>query len=82
MTRSAPILSLLEVPAATPALFASLSRCREELEAVADRARDARVKLAVGEATTGATALMDIENRCRDALAVVEETLPEVGRPS
>ena len=39
-----------------------------ELEAIARRARETRAKLARGDATTGATALIDIENHCRDAL--------------
>jgi anti-anti-sigma factor len=39
-----------------------------ELDAIARRARETRVKLARGDATTGATALFDIENRCRDVL--------------
>jgi hypothetical protein len=40
----------------------------QELEGIGRRAHEARVKLALGEATTGVTALIDIENRCRDAI--------------
>jgi hypothetical protein len=46
---------------------------RDELEGIALRAQEARLKLAIGEATTGATALVDIENRCRDALAAAAD---------
>jgi hypothetical protein len=51
-------------------------RLREELDAIARRAHEARVRLLLGEAKTGITALCDIENRCRDALAALDDSVP------
>jgi hypothetical protein len=54
-----------------PAVFHGLLR---ELEEIGRRARETRVKLAHGDATSGATALLEIEHRCLDALAAIDPT--------
>lgn len=59
MARSVPI------PRMATSSEASL---REELEEIGRRAHETRVRLALGEATTGVTALIEIEHRCHDAL--------------
>ena len=46
-----------------------LSGIRDEVDAIANRATDTRRRLRQGEAVTGVTGLIEIENRCRDVLA-------------
>jgi anti-anti-sigma factor len=70
-----PTVTSLEQALTQPGEFDGPARAPEtvarlclELQAIAQRARETRAKLARGDATTGATALIDIENHCRDAL--------------
>ena len=65
-------MTRLRPPPAAP----SEVRLREELEAIERRARETRIRLALGEATTGITGLLDIESRCRDALASPDDESP------
>jgi hypothetical protein len=58
-----------------PATFSNadvLNRLRTELEAISARATSTRRRLQRGEALTGMTGLIDIENLCRDALALLD----------
>jgi anti-anti-sigma factor len=71
-----------EASADQASLLAGVRSLRGELEAVGRRARETRIKLAQGEATTGATCIVDIENRCRDALAALEESVPDLEEKS
>ena len=49
-----------------------LSGIRDEVDAIANRATDTRRRLRQGEAVTGVTGLIDIENRCRDVLSLLD----------
>jgi hypothetical protein len=50
----------------------ALSGIRAEVDAIARRAGDTRRRLQHGEAVTGITALIAIENQCRDVLALLD----------
>ena len=45
---------------------------RAEVDAIANRATNTRLRLTHGEALTGVTGLIDIENRCQDDLALLD----------
>ena len=45
---------------------------RAEVDAIGKRAADTRRRLKHGEALTGVTGLIDIENRCQDVLALLD----------
>jgi hypothetical protein len=47
-----------------------------EVDAIAKRATETRWRLQHGEAVTGLTDLIDIENHCRDALALFDSFDP------
>ena len=49
-----------------------LSGIRDEVDAIANRATDTRRRLRQGEAVTGVTGLIEIENRSRDVLALLD----------
>jgi hypothetical protein len=49
-----------------------LNGIRAEVDAIAKRATDTRWRLKHGEAVTGVTGLIEIENRCRDVLALLD----------
>jgi hypothetical protein len=49
-----------------------LGEIRAELDAIAKRAAETRRRLQHGEALTGITGLIEIENHCRDALALFD----------
>ena len=49
-----------------------LSGIRDEVDAIANRATATRRRLRQGEAVTGVTGLIEIENRCRDVLALLD----------
>jgi len=49
-----------------------LDGIRAEVDAIARRATDTRRRLHHGEAVTGVTGLIDIENRCQDVLALLD----------
>jgi hypothetical protein len=49
-----------------------LSRLRADIEAIAARATETRRRLQRGEAINGMTGLVAIENRCQDALAMLD----------
>jgi hypothetical protein len=49
-----------------------LNGVRAEVDAIAKRATDTRSRLKQGEAVTGVTGLIEIENRCQDALAMLD----------
>jgi hypothetical protein len=53
-----------------------LSEVRAEVDAIAKRATDTRRRLQSGEALTGITGLIEIENHCRDALALLDKSDP------
>src|SRR3954451_8059143 len=58
-----------------PATFSNadvLNRLRTDLEAISARATSTRRRLQRGEALTGMTGLIDIDNLCRDALALLD----------
>jgi hypothetical protein len=50
----------------------ALTGVRTEVDAIAKRATDTRRRLKHGEAVTGVTGLIEIENRCRDVLALLD----------
>lgn len=50
----------------------TLTGVRTEVDAIARRATDTRRRLKHGEAVTGITGLIEIENRCRDVLALLD----------
>lgn len=50
----------------------ALSGIRSEVDAIAQRAGDTRRRLQHGEAVTGITGLIEIENHCRDVLALLD----------
>jgi hypothetical protein len=54
-----------------------LNGIRSEVDSIAKRATDTRLRLKHGEAVTGVTGLIEIENRCQDVLALLD-TLDEV----
>jgi hypothetical protein len=56
-------------PRATPELVSGI---RAEVDAIAKRATDTRLRLKHGEAVTGVTGLIEIENRCLDVLALLD----------
>jgi hypothetical protein len=45
---------------------------RSEVDAIAKRATNTRLRLKHGEALTGVTGLIEIENRCQDVLALLD----------
>jgi hypothetical protein len=49
-----------------------LGAIRAEVDAISKRAAATRRRLQQGQAVTGITGLMEIENRCRDALALFD----------
>jgi hypothetical protein len=49
-----------------------LRAIRSEVDAISKRATDTRRRLQEGEAVTGIIGLIEIENRCRDALALLD----------
>jgi hypothetical protein len=49
---------------------------RAEVDAIAKRATETRLRLQHGEAVTGITGLIEIENHCRDALAMFDSFDP------
>lgn len=49
-----------------------LSGIRTEVDAIAKRAADTRRRLQQGQAVTGITGLIEIENHCRDVLALLD----------
>lgn len=49
-----------------------LSGIRAEVDAIAKRATDTRRRLQQGQAVTGITGLIEIENHCRDVLALLD----------
>ena len=53
-----------------------LGGVRAEVDAIAKRASDTRRRLQSGEAVTGITGLIEIENHCRDALALLDNSDP------
>jgi hypothetical protein len=57
-----------------------LNRLRRDLEAIATRAAETSGRLRRGEALTGITGLVEIENQCRDALALLD-TAQRAGPP-
>jgi hypothetical protein len=50
----------------------ALGGIRAEVDAIAQRAGDTRRRLQHGEAVTGITGLIEIENHCRDVLALLD----------
>ena len=50
----------------------TLSEIRAEVDAISRRATATRRRLQRGEAVTGITGLIEIENHCRDALALLD----------
>jgi hypothetical protein len=50
----------------------ALTAIRTEVDAIGKRATDTRRRLKHGEAITGITGLIEIENRCRDVLALLD----------
>jgi hypothetical protein len=50
----------------------ALSGIRAEVDAIAQRAGDTRRRLQHGQAVTGITGLIEIENHCRDVLALLD----------
>jgi hypothetical protein len=57
-----------------------LGEIRAELDAIAKRAAETRRRLQHGEAVTGITGLIEIENHCRDALALFDTFAPRRAR--
>ena len=53
-----------------------LSGVRAEVDAIAKRATDTRRRVQSGEAVTGITGLIEIENHCRDTLALLDNSDP------
>jgi hypothetical protein len=54
----------------------ALSDIRAEVAAIAKRATETRRRLEQGEAVTGISGLIEIENHCRDALALFDTFAP------
>jgi hypothetical protein len=50
----------------------ALSGIRAEVDAIAQRAGDTRRRLQHGQAVTGITGLIEIENHCLDVLAMLD----------
>jgi hypothetical protein len=62
-------MTRIDLPESDRFLLGSL---RAEVDAISRRAIDTRRRLQQGQAVTGITGLIEIENRCRDALALLD----------
>ena len=62
----------MTAPLVRPPGRAVLAGVRSEVDAIAKRATDTRRRLKHGEAVTGVTGLIEIENRCQDVLALLD----------
>lgn len=62
----------MTAPLLRPPGRAVLNGIRAEVDAIARRATETRRRLKHGEAVTGVTGLIDIENRCQDVLALLD----------
>jgi hypothetical protein len=62
----------MTAPLLRPPARELLNGIRTEVDAIAKRATDTRLRLKHGEAVTGVSGLIEIENRCQDLLALLD----------